>query len=434
MIVPRSVKQKLHYGWVIFGLAFANLTVEGGVKNSEPVFFVALRDHFTRSAATTAGVYSAAGLVGALSAPLIGRLLDRVGPRYLFPVAGVLILVGWLASSFATDLWQLFLLYSIVAALGHTTISSFTATANLAPWFARTRGTMLGLADAGNPLGQAIFAPSAQLLISTIGWRGALQVFGVVFFLLVTPLNFLLQRRPSLATVPPADNGEPALGGGPLHLPVAQQPGSQNSQPVEAADAPAVGQILRYPVVWSLFLTRTFVAIGSQMLRVHLVAFFILAGYSELEAASAIGLVGLVSMAGRPIAGRVSDQFGREPAYYGGLLLQIAAILLVLFLGDGSSLWPIVLFVGMAGLSDGIGGLVVGAKAADLFPSNMLGTVMGLMESGRGLGIAIGPILGGLLFDWQGDYLLAFSVAVGLTVLGMVAMWVVDLLAGHDRY
>ena len=434
MLNLRLVKEKLHYGWVIFGLAFVNLTVEGGVKNSEPVFFVALRDHFTRSAAATAGIYSAAGLVGALSAPLIGRLLDRMGPRYLFPLAGVLILAGWLASSFAADLWQLFLLYSIIAALGHTTISSFTATANLAPWFTRTRGAMLGLADAGNPLGQAIFAPAAQLLILTIGWRGAFQVFGVAFFLLIAPLNFLLQRRPPSGEDSPVNSGGPATGGVSAQGMADQQPGFQGPSPVDSAAAPSMGQVLRHPAVWSLFLTRALVAIGSQLLRVHLVAFFILAGYSELQAASAIGLVGLISMVGRPMVGRASDLFGREPVYYGGLLLQIGSILLVLFLGDGRSLWPIVVYAAIAGVSDGIGGLVVGAKAADLFPSNMLGTVMGLMESGRGLAIAVGPIIGGLLFDWQGNYVWAFSLAVALTALGMVAMWAVDLLAGDDRY
>ena len=76
--------------------------------------------------------------------------------------------------------------------------------------------------------------------------------------------------------------------------------------------------------------------------------------------------------------------------------------------------WPLLLFVGLAGLSDGIGGLVVGAKAADLFPANSLGVVMGLVQMGRGLGIMAGPILGGLLFDLHGNYRMAFLLAVAL--------------------
>ena len=157
---------------------------------------MALRDHFNSSATSTAAVFSAAGLFGAMAAPFLGRLLDRMGPRFLFPLAGVLILVGWLSSGFATHLWQLFILFGVIASLGHFSISSFSVTAVLAPWFPKTRGRMLGLADAGNPVGQGVFTPLAQILVSSIGWRGAYQVLGVVFFLLVAPVNLLFQRRP----------------------------------------------------------------------------------------------------------------------------------------------------------------------------------------------------------------------------------------------
>ena len=118
---------KRHYGWVIFALAGSNLTVEGGMKNSVPVIFVALRDGFGRSAAATSAVFSASGITGGLMAPLVGWLLDRLGAKRLFPIAGLVILAGYLLSSYASDIWQLFIFYSLVAALGETTISSFTA-------------------------------------------------------------------------------------------------------------------------------------------------------------------------------------------------------------------------------------------------------------------------------------------------------------------
>src|SRR5262249_15387421 len=151
--------------------------------------------------AVTSSVFSLAGLVGALGAPLLGRLLDRWGPRYLFPVGGLLIGLGWCASSFVTDLWPLLLCYSVVATVGENSISSFTTAATLAPWFPRTRGWMLGLADAGNPLGAVLFLPLAQWLISTIGWRVTFRILGAVFFLLVGPANLLLQRRPPLLRI-----------------------------------------------------------------------------------------------------------------------------------------------------------------------------------------------------------------------------------------
>ncbi|MSQ06307.1 MAG: MFS transporter [Dehalococcoidia bacterium] len=411
-----SIKAKAHYGWAIFGLTFANLSVEGGIKNTSPVLFIALRDAFGGSAAATAAIFSVGGVAGALWAPVVGRLLDRLGPRYLFPLAGVAILVTWWASSFATSLWQLIIVFSILAPLGEVAVSSFTATANLAPWFPKSRGRTLGLADAGNPAGQAVFVPLAQILVSTVGWQNTMRIYGLVFFGLVAPLNFLFQRRPPLETVhAPAVEASSEATAGP--------PASSQASPPESW-----GQMARQPAVWCLVAARGCFGVGVQMLRVHLLAFMILAGYSALQAATAIGLVGILSMAGRPLAGALSDRLGREVVYTLGLGIYVAGIVLVVALGDGDRLWPLVGFVGLAGLTDGIAGLLVGAKAADLFPTRNLGTVMGMVEMGRGFGFAVGPILGGLFFDLYGSYLPAFAAALALAVVAVACMWSIRLV------
>ena len=169
-------KRRLNYGWIILGLTFGNIFVEGGVKNSQPVFLPALRQGFGGSAAMTAGIFSASGLVGAFSAPILGKLLDMFGARYMFLVAGIVILLGWWASSMVSHIWQLFIFYSLIATAGQTMIGFFSGTAVLTPWFPRTKGLMLGIADSGNPTGQAIITPLAQYTVSEYGWRTGFQV------------------------------------------------------------------------------------------------------------------------------------------------------------------------------------------------------------------------------------------------------------------
>jgi len=116
MKIWEDIKAKRHYGWAIFGLTIINLSIEGGASKSAGIFFAALRgpDAFGRSAAATAAVFSAAGVVGVLASPFVGRMLDRRGPRFLFSVAAVFLLAGWLSSSMVGDLWQLFITYSLI--------------------------------------------------------------------------------------------------------------------------------------------------------------------------------------------------------------------------------------------------------------------------------------------------------------------------------
>ncbi len=435
-----TARRRLHYGWVIFVLSLGNLTVEGGTKNSEAVYFNALKDAFGRSATYTSAVFSLAGLIGAIAAPFLGILLDKWGARVLFPLAGLCILTGWLASSFATDLWQMFIWYSIFAGIGHTAIASFSMTATLAPWFPNTRGRMLGLADSGNPIGQGIFAPLAGVLTNALGWRWAYRIFGVVFAVLIALPNGLFQRRPPEAatlSAPPTSASPASPAAASPAAPIAplpptaespapargRRPRPGTSSPASPTRAPTLGDTIRRPAMWLLVLTRIAGSTGTQMIRIHLVTFFVLAGYGTQTAANTLGAVGLVSLFARPLVGVATDRWGRESVYTIGMSIAAGAVILVVWLGDGSAWWPLALYVALAGLTDGISGLIVGAKAADLFPAESLGTVMGFVEMGRGAAIFLGPIIAGAMFDLQGDYVQAFILSAALSFASICTMW-----------
>ena len=432
----RDTLKKRHYGWVIFCLAFTNLTAEGGIKNTAPVLFLAFRESFARGAAATAGIFSTSGLTGALMSPLLGGILDRLGPRYLFALGGTVLLVGYMGSSFVSEFWQLFIFYGVVVTIGENAVSSFTATANLAPWFPKSRGLALGLADAGNPVGQGIFAPLAQLLILQVGWQATCRILGPLFFLMVVPANLLFQRRPPnhpqpVVPVPPSRHSRES--GNPHSTEELDRQDQNQEQIPESGPQPTApppgltGRLLRSDALWYLVLARTISSVGRQLTNVHMVAFFVAGGYTALQAASTIGAVGLVGLVGRPISGALSDVLGRELVYTLGSGMQIAAIVIVLFLGDGEALWPLVVFVAFSGLSDGILGLALSAKAADIIPANSLGTAMGIIQAGRSVGLLAGPVIGGLLFDLQGDYAGAFLLAVGLYAAAIGFMWATRL-------
>jgi MFS family permease len=407
-------RRKPGYRWVMFGLSFSNMMAEGGITDVVPVIYLAVRNAFHWSATATSGIFSVAGLTGAITAPLAGRLLDRLDPRYVFLLGGLLIAIGFVTSSFASALWQLMLLYGVVLTIGETIVSGFAISALLVPWFPRARGRVLGLVEAGNPVGTLLLVPLAQLLVSTLGWQETFRVLGLIFLLLLGPGNFFfLRRAPAETSVAPE----------------ADTTAAESTGEVEETGYLPLRQILRMPAVWLLVLVRFLAQTGRLLISVHLVAFFAVAGYDPLLAASAIGVVGLVNIVGRPAMGTLSDTLGRELVLTLGYSINILAITVIMLFGDGHSLWPVMIFVGLSGFSEGIGGLVVSAKVADLFPARSLGTVMGIIEGSLKLAYMSGPLVGGVLFDWHGDYQAAFITAMVLIASAAVLIWGVPLTA-----
>ena len=413
-----STKPKRNYGWVILGLCFGNLIVEGGVTRSQPVFLPALRQGFGGSAAMTAAIFSASGFFGGLAAPVLGKILDIIGPKYMFPLAGIVILLGWWACSMVNHMWQLFIFYSLISALGHISIGSFTTTAVLAPWFPKSKGVMLGIADSGNATGQAITPPLLQLAITYYGWRAGFRIFGILFFLIAAPLNFLLQKRaPDAVQKFPSpentleENTESSI--------------DTRSQLGDISDDAYKFNALKEPAVWMLLVSRATASISNQMTSLHIIAFFVMAGYGEMQSAAAIGAAGLFGIGARPVFGILSDKIGREIVFTIAMGMTFMAVLVILLFTEGASLWALIIFVALTGLSDGLSGLLLGAKAADIYPSNVLGSVMGVVHVGRTMGTAVGGILTGLLFDMNGNYDLAYWIAAVLALLSIVAAWAV---------
>ena len=421
-------KRRLHYGWVILGLTFGNIFVEGGVKNSQPVFLPALRQGFGGSAAMTAGIFSASGLVGAFSAPILGKLLDMFGAKYMFLVAGIVILLGWWASSMVSHIWQLFIFYSLIATAGQTMIGFFSGTAVLTPWFPRTKGLMLGIADSGNPTGQAIITPLAQYTVSEYGWRTGFQVLGIMFFLIVSPLNFLLQRKPpGYGRTPGNSDYDPSES-----IAGAHAFRSETANWFEEATVPIPYDkkdfnAVKEAAVWLLLFSRAAQALSNQMTNLHIIAFFVLAGYGEMQSATAIGAAGLFGVGARPCFGILSDKFGREIVYTVRILMTVLSLVIIILFAKNAALWPLLIFVGLTGLSDG-SGLLIGVKAADIYPANVLGSVMGVIEVGRGIGLAAGGVLTGLMFDVYGDYTAAYWLAAFLLLMSIVSMWALLLI------
>ncbi len=184
----------MFYGWVILIVCFINVCGEGAIKNRFPVLLLPLTSTFGWSRAATAGIFSMAGLISGFASPVMGVLLDKIGPRKFFPIGGLLLSLGLVAASQIHQYWQLVLIYTCFLAVGENMISSYTNMAVIGRWFQRKRGRAVGIADTGTAVGAAIFLPLAQWLIVYVSWRQTFMIFALIFLVMLVPPNWVFMR------------------------------------------------------------------------------------------------------------------------------------------------------------------------------------------------------------------------------------------------
>src|SRR4030042_2191479 len=194
----KSMKsEKFYYGWVVVVLAMISMSFCFGIRTTFSVFFVALIDHFHWSRAEAAGAQSIAMLVYMIMAPIIGTLVDRIGPRKTILPGIFLTGLGFLLCTQIESLLQFYVFFGAIVGIGVTCLSIAPNTVLLAHWFEHRRGTANGLASMGIGTGVLFFVRLMQYLISIKGWQFAYLIFGLLILMIPLPLNaFFLRHTP----------------------------------------------------------------------------------------------------------------------------------------------------------------------------------------------------------------------------------------------
>lgn len=403
---------RLFYGYVILGLCFLNMIFVRGVSGSFSVFYVALLEDFHWSHGVGASIVSINSLVYALSSPLVGWAFDRLGPRLLMPLGGVLIGCGLLTSGLSQSLWQLYLFYGFFVAMGQGALGFVSHSALISHWFVRRRGTAIGLASMGQGCGMLLIVPLAQLLISLMGWRGAFMLLGAVVLCVLTPANALLQRRS------PGDVGQLPDGDIPATLDELDPQRRRTSGRWEWT----LKSALRSFPFWSITAGHLALGTGLFIIYTHLVAHLIHEGFDRLFAAFALGLTGFIRIGGTSLWGFVSDRLGSDKAYAISTVITLAGILCLVAVGSGSPWWLVYASIILYGIGHSAGNPIYAAVIGDIFGGSHVGTIFGFLEISFGFGMALGAWLGGAIFDYTGSYRWAFALGLGTFTISFLAV------------
>jgi MFS family permease len=413
---------KLYYGWVIVGLAMISMSFWFGIRTTFSVFFVALIDHFHWSRAEAAGAQSIAMLVYMIMAPIIGTLVDRIGPRKTILPGIFLTGLGFLLCTQIESLLQFYVFFGAIVGIGVTCLSIAPNTVLLAHWFEHRRGTANGLASMGIGTGVLFFVPLMQYLISIKGWQFAYLIFGLLILMIPLPLNaFFLRHTPKELGLLP--DGETLKRIEETDQKKVTETGMVCSP--STRDEMSYQEILKAPRFWGLLLFPSLVSFGAYFIIVHHVKYLTDFGVDKMWAASLFAGIGALSSGFRFFWGWFSDRRGREIAFTLGIICFTLGILFLL-LFETFRVTPILyLFAACFGSGWGATAPLFMSIAADLYKGRNFGWIYGTLEGVLGIGAALGAYVGGTVFDRTGSYFWGFILIMIFNLISIPLVWLV---------
>lgn len=384
--------------FVVLGLTFLLMALARGASETFTVFLLPISNAFGWDRAQTVSVYSIGALCVGLAAPFVGRLFDHSGPRAVYAVGLLLLGAGFSAAAFAQSLWQLQLSIGLAAGLGSACLGQVTGSLLVSRWFGPRLPTALAVVAASAGAGVLLLVPLTQILVDHAGWRGAYHILGGVMLAGAMPLLLLPWRR---------------ITAGAGHI-------VRSAQAQVADDTWTLGSAMRHHAFWSLFSIYFFTGTGMFSISVQVVTYLVEAGFSPLQAATAWGFSGVLLVIGMLTVSWLDGLLGRRRAILLAYGLTITGILMLWSLSRHPSIWLLAGFLFCFGSTMGSRGPLVAAAAMSIFRGKRVGTIMGTISIGTGLGSAAGSWAGGLIHDWTQSYDMVFVFAISSVILGMM--------------
>lgn len=387
---------------LVLVLCFACNMIGRGVGDTFIVFLLPLSETFGWTRAQVSSVYSIYLVVTGLAAPLTGVMLDRWGPRVVYPAGLVSLGAGCLLAGHLTQLWQFQACIGILNGMGVSMLGMVPASMLISRWFRERMSTAMGIAYAGFGTGTLLIVPLAQYLIEAHGWRDTYRMMGFVLLALL-PLLFVVPWR--------------TLAGG------APRPARREPSALDETRAWPLKSAIATRAYWQLVQVFAFTALAMYAMLAQIVAYLVQVGLTPLEAASAFGTAGLLSVLGMMASGWSSDRFGfraTATASFASTFLGIAFLVLLSF---HPARWLVVPFVLLFGLSQGARGPIVASITARLFRGPGFATINGTIFACMSIGGAIGSWMSGVLFDMTGGYRASFALSMACVLIAVAPFW-----------
>jgi MFS family permease len=384
----------LFYGWTIVGVGIVVTCIGMGAMMTLSIFLQPISEAmgWSRTGISTAALLNFLAMgVGGFG---WGALSDRFGTRAVVLSGGVLLGTGLVVASQASTLGQFQLFFGVLVGLA---AGSFYAplTSTTTKWFVQNRSLAVALVSAGLGLGSATIGPLARWLITSYDWRIAMLAIGNLAWLVIIPAAFLVREPPA-----PLPGAAPVATGG------------FGGREFTAAQA------VRTPQFVAIALTHFACCAAHSGPIFHMVTNAMDHGITAMAAATVFSVAGVGSLTGKVICGLVADRIGAKTMLLVGLALQAISISLYTVTGGLAGFYALALMFGFA-----YGGVMplYAIVVREYFGAKIMGTTFGAVGFVATLGMAMGPLAGGWLYDSFGSYFWLYMGSFGIG-LGAVAI------------
>lgn len=362
---------------------------------------------FATSAYFLAGTISS--VICIFTGPIAGKLLRGKYMRPTFFICVVGTLVSYACYGFCHSLWQFYLVGALVGvfAMGCGTLLVSVLITN---WFEKNRGLMISIAMMGISIGGTVLSPLLSWLIVEFGWRNAYFILSALSLIVLVPIGlFVVRRTPQDAGLEPYGHGE-------------ENTASAKKKNVPASNWNATLKEARQtPILW-MFALGAFLIYFTACIMQHQSYYLQSVGFDAASIASYISLYSVVAIIGKLVLGRIFDRFGPKIGILfgsGTFLLFLVGFLFV----QGS---PMMLYFAavMYGFGTCTATVAIPIMTTSVFGAKNYSELYGFISAFTMTGSAIGSSAIGLVYDLTGSYIPALVILAGLTLLGIVIMFV----------
>jgi MFS family permease len=383
------------YAWLRLAASLLIGTIGGVGMWSVVVVLPTIQAEFGVARGEVSLAYTLTTVGFAVGGVLMGKLADRFGVVVPVVLGAVALCAGYVASAFATTLWQFALVQGLlIGFLGSSAVFG-PLMADISHWFLRRRGIAVAICASGSYLAGTVWPPVMQHFVATVGWRQTHIGIGLFCIVTMLPLAVLLRRR----AVMHQPTAAAALAAGPQAM---------------LGISPATLQTL-------LVIAGLACCVAMAMPQVHIVAYCGDLGYGVARGAAMLSLMLGFGVVSRIASGIIADRIGGVATLLLGSVLQGLTLALYLVFDGLTSLYLVSALFGLAQ-----GGIVpcYALIVRQYFPPREAGTRVGLVLMATLIGMALGGWMSGVIFDLTGSYAAAFAHGLLWNLLnGSIALW-----------